>query len=108
MNSDKKFCTVELELTNGDRIIRTFNTQKLYSFRQITKNKYRLCRNFPFIKREKVVYTRFRYQDTFESMRDSNDSCFYVNCSIDALMNTFGFTNVSWSEILLKDAIRNG
>lgn len=102
------FYNVELELSNGDMIVRAFDRSKLYSFRQITCYEYKFCTKFPFIKREKIIRTKFRYQDEYETMRSSGDSRFCVNCSLTALMDLFEFNCSSWAETVLKDAIRNG
>ena len=48
---------VELELTNGTRILRNFDPDKCYDFEEKSINKYSFCKSFPFIKRTEICFT---------------------------------------------------
>ena len=42
---------LELELVNGNKILRNFDPDKCYMFEEKTINKYSFCKSFPFIKK---------------------------------------------------------
>ena len=99
---------VELELTNGTRILRNFDPAKCYDFEEKTINKYSFCKSFPFIKRTKRKITKFRYQSVYLSMKSVRDVKYSVNCELTTLFHAIKRSVKSWEEILMDGTLRYG
>lgn len=99
---------VELELTNGTRILRNFDPDKCYDFEEQSINKYSFCKSFPFIKRTTRKITKFRYQSVYATHRSRSDSKYSVNCELTTLLHAIKRSVKSWEEILMDGTLRYG
>lgn len=99
---------VELELTNGKRILRNFDPNRCYDFEEQTINKYYFCKSFPFIKKKQKKITKFRYQSVYETSKSSGDDKYSVNCELTTLVHAINRSVKSWEEILMDGTLKYG
>ena len=99
---------VELELTNGTRILRNFDPDKCYDFKETSINKYSFCKSFPFIERTTRKITKFRYQSVYVNQKSSSDDEYSVNCELTTLLHAIKRSVKSWEEILMNRTLRYG
>lgn len=96
---------LELELMNGTKVIGTFDLKRVYSLVGRTRKRLRLSRKFPFFRVEREEYVTFRYQDTYETMRDMSDSRYSVRLPLADFVAAFGVDFVPYEELRLRSAV---
>lgn len=100
--------TLELKLTDGTKIIRTFDLKCVYNLVGHTRRRWRLDRKFPFLHAEDEEYVTFRYQDQYDTMRDDYDTRISALISIAEFASAFDVDFVSYEELKLRTAVSVG
>jgi len=101
--------TLELKLTDGTKIIRTFDLKRVYNLVGRTRRRWYVNRKFPFLHVLDEEYVTFRYQDQYNTMRDEyHDARISALISIAEFVAAFGVDFVSYEEIRLRSAIACG
>jgi len=98
----------ELELISGNKAAVFIDPDKVYSLRELSYYEWHFTKKFPFIKRKEIRYAYFRVQDTFTTMRDSNDSCFKVKCTMSEICDILGIPLRRFTSGKLRSAIMSG
>ena len=87
---NKNMDYIELELTNGNRIVLENNIDKVYNIHEKYSRHISFTSSFPFFKITKTKYTSFRFRTYYETINSMGDKRYKVNCTLVALVKMFG------------------
>ena len=80
---------IEIELTNGDRVLVENNWKKVYDVKESEKSCITFSHKFPFFKVVKHRYVSFKIQTEYETLKSFLDPRYHVHCSLVQLAKMF-------------------
>ena len=99
---------VELELTNGDRVLRRIAWNTIENVVEKKRLSIQLCHRFPFVKIVRQTHIRFWCPDNPISPRVFEGTTYDVNCNLKGFAELFDVEYKSFSEAILNSAIKYG
>ena len=98
---DMRDC-VEIELTNGKKILLDNRWEKAYGICEKSYYKISFLRKFPFVHLNKHSCTKFRFRTQYETMNDFFDDRYKANCTVRQLATLFGASVVPFEETCIE------
>lgn len=80
---------IEIELTNGNRVLLQKDWEKVYSLEEKNCRCIEFTIKFPFLRISKKRYVSFKFRTTYETMNSLCDSRYCVNCTLIELAKMF-------------------
>ena len=100
-----KEITVELQLVDGNKVIRTFDLDKVYGIAEKQRSFWKLSSKFPFFQIESKRYVKFRYRTQYTLINDVLDDSYAVDCDLHSFCKLMHISYGSFSDAVLKSAI---
>lgn len=98
---------IEIELTNGKRILVENDWEKIYDVKEKFRFKFKLMKKFPFFKiiRQRIV--SFKVHKTYNYMESVFDPSYAIKNSLLDLATMFGVSVKSFEQNMIECELKN-
>ena len=99
---------IELVLTNGNKVLKAFDIEKIYNTYEGKRHVISFTYRFPFVKISKKPYVYFRYKTVYNLATSPWDAIYKVDCNLIEFCKLLDISFSSFAEAKMRTAIDEG
>ena len=99
---------IELVLTNGNKVLGSFDLEKIHNVEERSRLVFSFTYRFPFVKISKRPYVCFRYKTVYNVATSPWDAIYKVDCNLIEFCKLLDISFSSCAEAKMRTAIDEG